>query len=99
MPPWDVAPLIMGVTVTLALAGVLILRPLAKHIGKVLEMRAHQRYERPQLSDEDLARLTDAVGRLTDRIEALEDRQDFTERLLDARQPDARARLVEPGDG
>jgi hypothetical protein len=98
MPPWDVAPLIMGVTVTLAVAGVLILRPLAKHIGKILEMRAHQRYERPQLSDEGIARLTDAVGRLADRMEALEERQDFTERLLDARQPDARAKLVEPGE-
>lgn len=98
MPPWDLAPLIMGVTVTLSIAGVLILRPLAKHLGKTIEMRARARYERPQLSTEDIARLTDAVGRLADRIEALEDRQDFTERLLDRRQPDARAKLAEPSD-
>lgn len=98
MPPWDVAPLIMGVTVTLSIAGVLILRPLAKHIGKILEMRARERYERPQLNDEHVARLTGAVDRLADRIEALEERQDFTERLLDARQPDAPGRLMEPGE-
>ena len=97
MPP-DLAPLMMGITVTLAVAAVLILRPLAKHFGKVLEMRAQDRYERPQVSGEDLARLTDAVSRLTDRIETLEDRQDFAERLLDARRPDSRARLAEPGD-
>ena len=97
MPP-DLAPLMMGVTVTLALAAVLILRPLAKHFGKVIEMRAQERYERPQVSGEDLARLTDTVSRLADRIETLEDRQDFAERLLDARRPSSRASLPEPGD-
>jgi hypothetical protein len=98
MPPWDVAPLVMGMTVTLAIAGVLILRPLAKHIGKILEMRASQRYERPELSDEDLSRLTDAVSRLADRLETLEERQDFTERLLDAQRPGSRAHLAKPHD-
>jgi hypothetical protein len=88
----------MGVTVTLAVAAVLILRPLAKHIGKVLEMRARDRYERPQVSSDDIIRLTDAVGRLTDRIETLEDRQDFAERLLDTQRAGRRAQLTEPGD-
>jgi hypothetical protein len=98
MPPHDFAPLMMGVTVTLALAAVLILRPLAKHIGKVLEMRARDRYERPQVSSDDVVRLTDALSRLTDRIETLEDRQDFAERLLDAQRPSSRGKLAEPRD-
>jgi len=89
----------MGITVTLAVAAVLILRPLAKHIGKVLEMRARDRYERPEVSSDDLMRLTDAVSRLTDRIETLEDRQDFAERLLDAQSPSSRPRLADPRDG
>lgn len=98
MPPDVAAPLIMGLTVTLSIAGVLILRPLAKHVGKILELRASERYERPKVSDEDIGRLTDAVSRLADRLEALEDRQDFTERLLDAQRPGTRARLAEPQD-
>lgn len=98
MPPDIAAPLIMGLTITLSIAGVLILRPLAKHIGRILELRASERYERPKVSDEDLGRLTDAVSRLADRLETLEDRQDFTERLLDAQQPGSRAKLAEPHD-
>lgn len=98
MPPHDFAPLMMGITLTLAVAAVLILRPLAKHVGNVLEMRARHRYEGPQVSSDDVMRLTDAVGRLTDRIETLEDRQDFAERLLDTQRSSPRARLAEPGD-
>lgn len=98
MPPHDFAPLVMGITVTTAVAAVLILRPLAKHIGKVIEMRARDRYERPRVSSDDIIRLTDAVGRLTDRIETLEDRQDFAERLLDTQRAGRRARLTEPAD-
>jgi len=98
MPPDVAAPLIMGLTVTLSIAGVLILRPLAKHIGRILELRATERYERPTVGQEDIGRLTDAVSRLADRLETLEERQDFTERLLDAQRPGSRARLAEPDD-
>lgn len=98
MPPSDLAPLIMGVTVTLAVAGVLILRPLAKRLANILELRAQEHHQRSEVSADDVAKIADALGRLTDRIEALEERQDFAERLLDSNQPGVRARLAEPRD-
>ncbi len=70
----------MGVTVTLSAAGVLILRPLAKRLGDLIEATAREK--RANMKDEELGRLTELVGNLTDRIEGLEDRLDFNERVL-----------------
>jgi hypothetical protein len=99
MPPHDLAPLLMGVTVTLSIAGVLILRPIMKRLGTILELRAKERHQASQISPEDIARLTQAVSRLTDRIEDLEERQDFQERLLASPPSGGRGRLSEPRDG
>lgn len=87
---WEfIAPLILGVTITLSAAGVLILRPLVKRLGDLIEATA--RDKRVKLKDEELNRLTEVVGRLTDRIEDLEDRLDFNERVLSS--------LERPGAG
>jgi hypothetical protein len=99
MPPHDLAPLIMGVTVTLSVAGVLILRPLMKRLGTILELRAKERHQAAQVSPDDITRLAQAVGRLTDRIEDLEERQDFAERLLASPPSGGPGRLGEPRDG
>lgn len=78
---WDmVAPMIILVTVTLSVAGVLILRPLAKRLGDLIEITA-RRQPRGERS-EDLTRLTEVVGHLADRMEKLEQRQDFADRIL-----------------
>jgi hypothetical protein len=99
MPPHDLLPLIMGVTVTVSIAGILILRPLMKRLGNILELRAKERHQASQISPDDITRLTQAVGRLTDRIEDLEERQDFAERLLASGPSGGRGRLSEPRDG
>jgi hypothetical protein len=94
---WDViAPLIMGVTVTLSIAGVLIIRPLTKRLGDLIEATA--RDKRVKLKDHEIIRLTEVVGRLTERLERLEERQDFTEGILTSldRPGEARSRLGEP---
>jgi hypothetical protein len=99
MPPSDLAPLIIGVAITLAVAGVLILRPLTKRLGDLIEATARDR--RLQVKDEALQRLTHVVGQLADRIEHLEERQDFAEQVLASHeQPrsEPRARLSEPPD-
>ena len=100
MPPHDILPFLLATTAMLSVAGILILRPLTKRIGDMIELKARAKHPDPQLNSEDMTRLTDVVSRLTDRIESLEERQDFAERLLSG--PDrssARKPLREPLDG
>ncbi len=99
MPPDVFAPMIVGVTITLSVAGVLILRPLMKRFGDIAELRARERHQGSQVSPEDITRLAQAVGRLTDRIEDLEERQDFAERLLASPPSGDPGKLREPRDG
>ncbi|UCC74483.1 MAG: hypothetical protein JSV86_07995 [Gemmatimonadota bacterium] len=97
MPPADVAPFVLGMTFILCTAGIIILRPLTKRLGDLMEARNRERQEQAQLGPQELARITDVVSRLADRIETLEERQDFTDRLLDSlERPPARARLQDP---
>lgn len=78
---WDViAPMIVVVTITLTVAGVLILRPLTKRLGDLIEATA--RDKRAAAKDAEVIRLADVISRLTDRIESIEERQDFAERIL-----------------
>ncbi len=80
---WEaIAPMIVFVTLTLSVAGVLILRPLVKRLGDLIEITGRDR--RAQVGGNDVERLTQVVGRLTDRLESLETRQEFAERLLTA---------------
>ncbi len=82
MPPHEIAPLIIGVTLILSISGVIILRPLAKRLGDLIELRAREKTKQPELQNEQLERLTELVSHLTDRLESMEERQEFAERLL-----------------
>lgn len=84
MPPHDLAPFLLGMTLMLCTAGVIILRPLTKRLGDSIQARNRERAARSQLPSADVERLTEVVNRLTDRIESLEERQEFSERLLDS---------------
>ena len=77
---WEfIAPMIVVVTITLSLAGVLILRPLTKRLGDLIE--AMQR--RQQMSQtEDVGRIAELLEHLDSRLDQLEHRQDFSERML-----------------
>ena len=100
MPPGDIAPFILAMTAILSIAGIIILRPLTRRLGEAMDLKARAKHKQPELSGEDIARLTDVMGRLTDRLESLEERQDFTERLLaDQDRAPARARLRDPAEG
>ncbi|HSG80666.1 MAG TPA: hypothetical protein VLC48_00330 [Gemmatimonadota bacterium] len=82
MPEHDVLPFLLGLSLIVSVAGVLILRPLTKRLGDTLDAKLRAKHQVPQLNNAELNRLTDVVSRLTDRIESLEERQDFTERLM-----------------
>lgn len=71
--------------VILAPAAVILLRPIAKHAGELLEQMALERKE-GRVPGEDLERLRSAVETLSDRLQLVEERQDFTESVLHDRQ-------------
>ena len=82
MPPSDVAPLIIAMTLILSVTGIIILRPLARRLGDLIELRARAKDKQPELQNEQVERLTEMVSQLTDRLESMEERQEFAERLL-----------------
>ena len=94
---WEfIAPMVMGVTLFLSIAGVLVFRPLTKRLGDLIEVTARNRKTPP--GQEDVARLTEVVSRLADRIDQLEERQEFTERVLTSAERSEQVKLRGHGD-
>jgi hypothetical protein len=82
---YDIIPLagmIFSLLMTLIIGGFILLYPLAKRLGKLMEMRLEERRE-GTLPPEDAAALMDTLHALQDEVERLAERQAFTERLLD----------------
>lgn len=77
---WDaIAPMIVGVVFILTVGGVLVLRPIAKRIGELLEVFAR---EKQQGLENDVGQIRDLLETMNARLMLMEERQDFTERLL-----------------
>ena len=77
---WEiVAPMITGIVFILTTGGVLVLRPIAKRLGALLEVMAR---ERAALPPEEIRLLRETMETVNQRMALLEERQDFTERLL-----------------
>ena len=89
---WDViAPMIASVVFILTTGGVLVLRPITKRLGHLLEVMAR---EKAALPTDELRRLRETMETVNQRMVLLEERQDFTERLLE--RGDGDPRRVEP---
>jgi len=84
---------LMTVVVVLTIGGIILLRPISKHLGQYLEARANERKALGQRSPEDWDRLFATLEGLASRVDSLEERQDFTERLL------AKPPAEKPGGG
>ena len=81
---WEfIAPMIFSSILVLSVAAVIILRPLAKRLGDVLERMQDQR---SMPAGNEIRRITQLLEHLDDRVDRLEHRQDFAERMLS--QPD-----------
>ena len=78
--------MILGVVLFLTVGGVLILRPIAKHLGAYLEALTRQKLE-PGRQDE-LHHLRELTDTMSQRLNLIEERQDFSERLLEERRRD-----------
>ncbi len=75
----NVAPMIVAVVLTLTVGGVLVLRPIAKKAGDLMEALA--RDKQAGLAN-DVGQLRDILETTNARLTLLEERLDFTERLL-----------------
>ncbi|MDE2679326.1 MAG: hypothetical protein F4087_15360 [Gemmatimonadetes bacterium] len=73
------AELLIPITIVLTTGGVLVLRPIAKRLGVLLEVMAKERTQAPS---DDLRRLQQSVDTMNERLSLIEERQDFTERLI-----------------
>jgi len=77
---WEViAPAIVAVVFTLTVGGVLLLRPIARRLGDIMELMLRERREG---AEGEVRRMGELLENVDARMKLLEERQDFTERLL-----------------
>lgn len=82
MPP-DFAPMFVGTTFILVTGAVILLRPLTKRLGDLIELMVEERRRNrstPPVADPD--RLVDILESMESRLSRLEDRQQFTDAML-----------------
>ena len=77
---WEfIAPMIVSVVLILTVGGVVLLRPLARRLGALLDVMVLEKSKTPGMEDHGMA---DAIDTMNARLSLLEERQDFTERLI-----------------
>lgn len=80
----DIFPMIVMVTAIVTTGGVLVLRPITKRLGNLLDVMAQQKMRQPATTDADVARIRELLTSIDSRITLLEERQDFAEALISA---------------
>jgi len=70
------------VVVAITIGGIILLRPVTKHLGQYLAAKSKERKALGDRAPEDWDRLFSTLEGLGSRIDAIEERQDFTEKLL-----------------
>ena len=79
---WEVvAPMFVAVVFIVTSGTVILLRPLSKRLGNLLEVMATER-RNPPLASEEVSRLRDTIETLEGRLTLMEERQEFTDQLL-----------------
>jgi hypothetical protein len=89
----DFAPMLVAMTLILTSGAVLLLRPVAKRLGDLLELMAKQRSG--ELEAPGAERLTTLLEAIDTRLGLVEERLDFTDSMLQARR-DRPALRAEP---
>jgi hypothetical protein len=79
----DIVTLAVMVTGILTAGGVLILRPISKRLGTLLEVMTQQKL-RAHSDPHDPARIRELLTSIDSRLTLLEERQDFAEALISA---------------
>jgi len=78
----DIAMLVVMVTAILTTGGVLILRPISKRIGALLEVVTQQKLKQASHDPYDLVRIRESLQSIDGRLTTIEERQDFAEALI-----------------
>lgn len=77
---WEfIAPMIISTVFILTVGGVILLRPVMKRLGALLDVVVLQKTKAP---DEEERRLRHTVETMNERLTLMEERLDFTERLI-----------------
>jgi hypothetical protein len=79
------APVIVLVTAIVTTGGVLILRPIAKRLGSLLEAMTQERLLRP--AQPELGQIRELLTSIDGRLDQIEERQDFAEALISSADP------------
>lgn len=87
MDPNAFAGMIFTLMLAIVVGGFILLFPLSRRLGALLEERIQER-RRPVVAapTEEIRRLTEVVDRLEEEVRRLSERQDFAEQLLQARE-------------
>jgi hypothetical protein len=72
---------LIPITFFVSIASVMILRPISKKLGMLIESAARERTQ-PPAEDATQARMALVLEHMMKRLDAMEDRLDFTERLV-----------------
>ena len=83
---WEfIAPVLVTTVLSITVGGVMVLRPIAKRVGDLIELYVRERQDGLQ---GDIHHTRDLLETMNARLQLLEDRQDFTERLLTGKKTD-----------
>lgn len=96
MDPIIVENIVMAVimvTLSLTVGGVLVLRPIAKRVGDLLEVMTRERLDPSR--NKQMEHVGDLLETINSRISLIEERQEFTDRLLESGR---RPKLGSPDD-
>lgn len=77
----NIAPMLVAMTLILTSGGVLVLRPIAKKLGELMELYARDKESGVEMEVHQVRELLETMNA---RLQLMEERQDFTERLLTA---------------
>lgn len=79
----DIVILTVLVTAIVTTGGVLVLRPISRRLGALLEVMTEQKL-RAAREPQDGTRVRELLGSIDNRLSLLEERQDFAEALISA---------------
>jgi hypothetical protein len=80
MNPNDIAPMVISVTLFIVTGAVILLWPVSRKLGALLEVMTHQKRHLPQGADAEP--ILHALAGIEERLAKLEERQSFAEALL-----------------
>ncbi|HET7228922.1 MAG TPA: hypothetical protein VFJ16_02935 [Longimicrobium sp.] len=78
----DIVILTVLVTAILTTGGVLILRPVTKRLGSLLDVMTAHKLKQANTDPYDLVRIRESLASIDGRLCTIEERQDFAEALI-----------------